>query len=176
MKMYTMPSVPPASKIIEANSKETRYITYIYGLDAQLIGGEKHLEHRLRAVPDAWRQYRIAMSAVDKVVRALRVTLPDKVFVHLEQLADRGEIVIRPKPIGKQMDDVQIIGTDDLKLLINAAVGAECGMCMKDAKEQRKCKLRKTLMCVCPPVKLDRESSLCPYVDVATGSETGKYI
>lgn len=176
MKMYTMPSVPPASKIIEANSKETRYITYIYGLDAQLVGGEKHLEHRLRAVPDAWRQYRIAMSAVDKVVRALRVTLPDKVFIHLEQLADRGEIVIRPKPIGKQLDDVQIIGTDNLKLLINAAIGSECAMCLKDAKQQRKCEMRKALMCVAPPVEIDRSSSLCPYVKVAAGSELGKYI
>ena len=176
MKMYSMPGAPRAADVIEANSKETRYITYLYGLDAQLVGGEKHLEQRLRAVPDAWRQYRIAMTAVDKVVRAIRTTLPDKTFAHLELLADRDEIVIRPKPIGKHLDDVQIISTDNLKLLINAAMAAECAVCLKDAKEQRKCKMRKMFMCVCPPVEIDRNSNLCPYVKVAAGNELGKYI
>lgn len=162
--------------VVEASSREVHFIEFVAGLDAQLTNGEKHLEQRLKSIPDAWRQYRIAKSSVDKVIRGLYETLPEKTQKHMTDLCARGEVVIRPKPVGKQYDDVQIVQTADLKLLINCTMAAECAMCMKEGREQKKCELRKALMCICPPTEFNKNSTLCPYVDVANKCDVGHYI
>ena len=171
---YTAKNSAPIA-VSEASSREVHIIEYIAGLDCQLTNGDKVLESRLRSIPDAWRQYRIARSAVDKVIRGLYRTLPDKTLKHMVDLVQRGEIIIRPKPVVKTLDDVQIVQTADLKLLINTAIASECAVCLKEPKYQKKCALRKALMCICPPTQL-RKDGLCSYVDVARNCDLGEYI
>lgn len=162
--------------VMEASSREVHFIEFIAGLDAQVHNGEAHLKERLQTIPDGWRQYRIAKSAINKVINGLYDTLPDKTLAHMTDLIARGEVIIRPKPVCKDMGNVQIVQTADLKLLINHAMAAECAMCMKEGREQKKCELRKALMCICPPTQLNRNSTLCPYIDVANACDIGHYI
>lgn len=83
--------------------------------------------------------------------------------------------MIRPKSIVKRPDDVQIVGTDDLKMLINMVMSSECAVCMRDCREQKKCKLRRALETIAPAKEL-RKDGMCVYTDVAANSNYGEYI
>lgn len=75
----------------------------------------------------------------------------------------------------KLPDDVQLVDSGDLCTLINAVIAHECAMCVKDAREQKGCKLRKALHHIAPTAQLDK-NGLCTYIDVAAGNELGRYI
>lgn len=163
------------STVKEMCSRELHYTEFIAGLDAQLANGMPYLEERLKSIPDAWRQFRIAQTATDKLIRGLYQSMPDKQLNHMIRLIEFGEVVIRPKPVCKLPEDVQIVQTADLKLLINAAMSGECAVCIKEPHLQKRCKLYKAMMNICPPKEL-KHNGLCPYVEIAAASELGKYI
>ena len=106
---------------------------------------------------------------------AVYSTLPNKTLVHMQKLAQHGQIVIRPKPTVKLHDDMQIVCADDLKMIINTAIASECLMCVKDAREQKKCKLRRVLANIAPTEAVHKDG-LCAYIDVVAGNELGEYI
>ena len=160
---------------IPANAWELHNIEFLAGLDAQLIQGQKVLEPRLRQIPGAWRNFRLAVSCVEKVMEGVYDTLPPRTLQHMDKLARFGQIVIRPRPLIKMPDDVQIVLNDDLKLLINTAISAECAMCLKDAHGQKKCKLRRALENIAPTEAVHK-NGLCAYTDVAAGNPLGEYI
>ena len=60
-------------------------------------------------------------------------------------------------------------------MLINTAIASECLLCVKDAREQKKCKLRKALMNIAPTAAIHKDG-LCAYTDVVAGNELGEYI
>lgn len=161
--------------IMEANAREVHVIEFLAGLDAQLVEGQEILRDRLRLIPNGWRDFRLATKSTERVLDAVYNTLPNKTLIHMQKLAQNGQIVIRPKPTVKMHDDMQIVCADDLKLLINTTISSECAICVKDAREQKKCKLRKTLMNIAPTAEL-RKDGLCAYIDVVAGNELGEYI
>ena len=161
--------------IIEPNAREIQAIEYLAAIDCQLIASQKQLENRLKQIPNGWRDYRLATTRIERVLDAVYETLPEKTLKHLYRLSTNGEVVIRPKSITKRPDDVQIVGTDDLKMLINVAMASECAVCMKDIREQKRCKLRKALECIAPAKELPA-NGLCAYAEVAANSEYGMYI
>lgn len=161
--------------IMEANSREIHNIEYLACLDARLADGEKILEKRLRAIPNGWRNFRLAFTTVEKLLKQIYLTLPDKTVMHFDKMYQFSEVVIRPKPAIKLPDDVQFVNTDDLRLLINLAIKHECAVCLRDAREQKKCKLRKALMHIAPPAELLADG-LYNYVYVASENEYGEYI
>lgn len=163
------------SNKMECNAKELHTIEYISALDARLANNEKYLEKRLKSVPDAWRQYRIARSAVDKVINGLYTTLTPENRFHMQNLAVNGEVIIRPRNSLNKTTDCQIVLSKDLKKLINAAMGSNCAMCLKDGREIKKCELRKALLNICPPSDVSGES-LCVFTQVAANCELGEYI
>jgi len=159
--------------IKEPNAREVHAVEFIAGLDQQLVFNEKFLEERLKEA-GLWRWYRIAMSAVEKVIDGLYATLPQKTMKHMQRLNECGEIVIRPKGAIKY-DDVQIVQTDDLRVLINTALMGECVMCVKDRAEQKGCKFRKSMARIVPANKLPKDGT-CPYLDVVVRGKYGEYI
>ena len=163
------------NNIMEANAREIHTIEFLAGLDAQLVEGQEILRDRLRLIPNGWRDFRLAAKSTERVLDAVYNTLPNKTLIHMQKLAQNGQIVIRPKPTVKMHDDMQIVCADDLKLLINTTIASECAICVKDAKEQRKCKLRKALMNIAPTAAVHKDG-LCAYVDVVAGNELGEYI
>ena len=139
-------------------------------------GGQEILKPRLEKIPNGWRDFRLAVTRTKKVLDAVYDTLPEKTLRHMDRLCRCGEVVIRPKPLIRiPENDVQIVTNDDLKLLINAAISAECAMCVKDGVGQKKCALRKALETIAPAEEV-HQNGLCAYVDVATGNEYGNYI
>ena len=170
--MEKKPDSPP---IIIPNGREIHIIEFLAGLYAQVKQGEEILKDRIQKIPGAWRDYRLTSSKLEKVLGGVYATLPTKTLRHTDRLCQCGEVIIRPKPMIKMPDDVQIVGNDDLKQLINTAIASECAMCLKDAREQKKCPLRKALENIAPTAAV-HENGLCAYTDVAAGNEYGKYI
>lgn len=162
-------------KRMDANAREIHVIEFLAGLDAQLIEGQEHLKERLMAIPGGWRNFRLAVTTTERVLDALYETLPTKTLRHMTRLHECGEIVIRKKPLIPLPDDTQIVGNEDLKVLINSAVGNECAICVKERGEQRSCRLRGALKLIAPTAALNRDGS-CEYRDVAAGNELGEYI
>lgn len=162
-------------KIMPANARELHSIEFLAGLDCQLKGGEDTLRERLHMIPNGWRDYRLAVTRLERVLDAIYATLPTRTLLHMQRLCQCGEIVIRPKPAIRLPDDVQIVDSQDLRMLINATICAECAMCVKDAREQKSCKLRKALERIAPTAALDKDG-LCAYTDVVAYNEYGKYI
>lgn len=157
----------------DPNAREVHAIEFIAGIDHQLVHNEKYLEERLKE-NGLWRWYRIAMSAIEKVIDGLYGSLPEKTMKHMKRLYECGEVVIRPKGVIRY-DDVQIVPTDDLKTLVNTALQGECTMCVKNRAEQKGCKFRKAMLRIVPTNQLPKDGT-CPYLEVVTKCEYGEYI
>lgn len=162
-------------EVMETNAREVHNIEFLAGLDAQLVSGQKILENRLKKIPGTWRDFRLAVTTTERVLDAVYETLPTKTLLHMQRIRQCGEVIIRPRPAIKMPDDVQIVNKDDLKLLINTAIAAECAVCLKDKRGQKKCKLRSAMQTIAQPQEL-KDDGLCPYTHVAEGSEYGDYI
>ena len=162
-------------KEMEASGREIHIIEFMAGLDVQLIDGQEVLRERLKLIPDGWRKFRLAVRTVETVLGGIYDTLPTKTLLHMQRLCKNGEVIIRPKPAIKMPDDVQIVGTDDLKLLVNKVMTAECAVCLRNAGDQKKCALRKAMMRIAPPREL-KNGGLCMYADVANECKLGEYI
>lgn len=161
--------------ILPANARVLHIIEFVAGLHAQTAQGEEILKERLQAIPGGWRDYRTASSRLAKILDNIYATLPTKTLRHMDRLCQCGEVVIRPKPMIKMPDDVQIMMTEDLHFLINRVIAAECAMCVKGLPEQKGCKLRKVLENIAPTAAVHR-NGLCAYIDVVTGNGLGEYI
>lgn len=161
--------------IMEANAREIHSIEFLAGLDAQLIEGQETLKERLQRIPNGWRNFRLAVSTVEKVLDGIYDTLPHKTLVHMQRLCKNGQIIIRPKPMIKMPDDVHMVDADDLKYLINRVVENECAMCVRGHAEQKACPTRKALHHIAPTMSIHKDGR-CSYIDVAAGNELGKYI
>lgn len=164
----------PRLPISEANARELHQIEFLAGLDARMNGNPDVLRERLKDVPDGWRQYRIAMAAVAKVLDGVYRTLPTRTLHHMARLNDNGEVVIRMIPPVKT-GDAQIVGNKELRVLINAAIEGHCALCLKSGGEVRSCPLRRALILVAPPQDFAKDG-MCPYQHVAAGNALGEYI
>ena len=102
------------NNIMEANAREIHTIEFLAGLDAQLVEGQENLRDRLRMIPNGWKDFRLAVTRTERVLDAIYNTLPTKTLVHMQKLAQHGQIVIRPKPTVKLHDDMQIVCADDV--------------------------------------------------------------
>ena len=161
--------------VLDPTAREVHAIEFLAGLDKQLVDAQNALKPRLDKIPNGWRDFRLAVTRTEKVLDAVYETLPAKTLKHMERLCSYGEVVIRPKPMIKMPDDVQIVQSDDLRMLINSAMSSECAICVKDRKEQKKCKLRKALSVIAPANNIGADG-LCPYTNVAAKCEYGQYI
>ena len=159
--------------IREMNSKELHRFELLACLDVQLMGGQEPLEARLRSIPNGWRDYKLALTLVGKLVQKLYDTMPDKAIQHMVQLMRHGEAVVRMKPIGGGQY-FQPVDVKDLKILINTCIDSECLICGKEGTDIRKCPLRRALSVIAPPV--DAEKGECAYRYVVEHSKVGEYI
>lgn len=161
--------------VMEMNSREIHCMGFLAGLDSQLHDHEKDMEARLKNIPNAWRNYRLGMKMVEKVVDALYDTMPDSVKRRMTLLCENGEVVIRPRPVATSRAYVQIVANEDVKVIVNRAIAGDCAICMKRGGEARTCALRRSLLNISPPDTIKKDGS-CPYQQVALNGEIGQYV
>lgn len=157
---------------IEHNSRELHAIEFIAALDKRLADGKKPLEKRLRSVPDLWRQYRIAETALGKTLDGLYSTMTPRGLNHMLRVCEGSEVILRPRSVLNSSLDSQVILTKDLVVILQAALNSHCSMCMNTGSEVKQCELRKALMNVAPLVEVDPYSSLCGYARAIDGKVT----
>ena len=160
-------------EIKEPGPRELHAIEFILGLHAQILINEPVLEARLRLIPNGWRNYRLIRRLIDDIVDGLYATMPVKTVKRIIRLLDCGEIIIRPKPV-IPVPNMQIVEANDIEMIINTVLRTECSLCVKDAKEARKCALRKAMMQITPAESLHR-ISVCPYRDVILDCDGNDY-
>lgn len=127
------------------------------------------LKERLRSVPDLYRQYRIAQTAVSKIVDGVYKTLPDNVKRRMLRESENCEFILRPVSVmSTRSTDSKVMLDTDILTLVNSAMIARCSICIKNGREVKSCDLRKALMNV---VTLDEpdNTSLCGYARIASG-------
>ena len=157
------------------NSNEKRAIMYVASFDARLGLDCMCLEKRLKSIPDLWRQYRIAMAAIDKVVDGLYETMPPESLLSIRRMCDNSNVILQPKNAIDRTSDVEVAHTDDLRVLVNETMKANCAMCLKEGAEIRKCHIRKALTNIAAPTEF-KSGNMCDYAYVAANNNLGEYI
>lgn len=157
----------------ELNASEATALELIAGLDAQLQVHDESLKERMQEIGGGcYRDYRLAMSRIAKVIGMLYETCPDKTIRHMQMLAKCGEVVVRPRPITP--DYVQIVENGVLYEMVNNVVKNECVGCFARGSEAKGCKIRKMLSKVATVRKIERDGT-CPFQQVVQDNPYGKY-
>lgn len=147
----------------EPTRQEVHTIELIAALDTRLEKDRKHITDRLKSVPDLYRQWRIAETAVDKVITGLYKTLPIKTLSRMRTLYINSEIVVRPKNGVYRDVDTTVVLVKDLNHLAELAKCTECDICIRTGRDVRKCKLRETLIRVDPKDHFEENPITCEY-------------
>lgn len=155
------------------NSYEMDAILYLGLLDGRLKLDGETLEKRLRAIPDAWRQYRIAQTAMDKTIGYLYDSVPQSQLRHLRTTIQNSTVQIKPRGVTPPPQSM-IIGEDILRLLVTETMVANCALCLADPNEVRKCRIRKALTTITPPDTYPKGNT-CPYREITLHNDLGDY-
>ena len=86
----------------ELNALEIHGIEFLAGLDAQLYRFNGPPEPRLKSIPNGWRDYRLAMTLVAKVLDKLYDTMPRKTLLKFQRLNEISEVIVRPRPASRK--------------------------------------------------------------------------
>lgn len=158
----------------EASSRELHAIEYIAALDKRMADGERHLEERLKMVPDLWRQYRIARSALGKIVDGLYKTMELRALARLMRMNENSELVFRPRSPLNNATDARVVLDKDLSTLVTYVLQNKCCFCLCEGKDIKNCDLRKALMNIIPLGNVD-DGALCGYTDAASSDALSEY-
>lgn len=157
-----------------ANGREMAAIDWLGVLCAMMADHEQGIKSRLNGVKNGWRDYRLALTLVSKLLGKAVAGLPAHQQRHVRNVLKMHEVTLRPAQIVKTPNDMLLIDKATFRTIINTAMAAECAICLKSEAEIRGCKLRKALE-TC--IMLEEYPKVgCGYTDVVTNNELGKYI
>lgn len=145
--------------------KEMVMLEHLVLLDARLNQYTDNMKDRLGAVPNGWRDWRLMQQKVGHLVEELYKTISPSNVMHFYLLSQYGQAHITERPVVHQKGYTNISG-DDLQSLLAIVLRHECSMCMKEGKEVKKCKLRRLLLELAPPSKVD--THWCEYQKIVT--------
>lgn len=149
----------------DMNAKELNGIEFLAALSGQM---DKHcmiLKPRLKAIPNAWRQYRLIESALHRLLGDMYQTLTVKSLQRIKNMMQYGEVKIAIAPIERHALGYVTVHEKDLALVVTTAMQGECAMCIKDGDDVKRCPLRKALWEMMPPDEVPRFG--CPFRDNA---------
>ena len=161
------------TRIQPASGRERAIIEYLAALAAQLIAHQDTLRERLKLIPNGWRQWRRMTTTVNNLLVAVYDTLPPKTLLYMQRPCTHGEVLVRLKPASRTPEQV-VASEDDLREVINAAMAAECAVCLKDERQIKGCRLRRALMNIVPPDEFAPRG--CEYRNVALQNDYRDYI
>lgn len=153
--------------------REMAVIEYLAAVDSKIVEAGEALRPRLKTVPYGWRQWRLMASTISRLLVALYDTMPMKNLRHMENICAHGEVLIRMRP-AVRVPEYLLVNENDLRLLVNKAMGAECAVCIRDGREIDRCPLRKAMLPIAPP--MDEPATGCGYRDVAMDAPLEDYV
>ena len=170
-------SKPQGNKTMP-NRQENAMMLYLMALLNTLNRNSEAVKDRLSVFRYGWRDLRLLLRLVDKVQIMLLHTMPDKRLDYYAKIAEHGKVIVDiPGPIPKGR---HILITDkNLAAITEAAMRAECVLCMKDGKGVKGCPIRAALLEVAPPAAINEHYDWynpCEYHEPARALEHGETI
>ena len=173
-RVVILPPVPAGVELPPLKGKELKCVEDLVGMESRIVESGDALRERLRMVPNGWRDFRLIFTTLDRLLRNLYDTIPNKGLQYLQKLTKHGEILIRFSPAARSQEWL-LIKDDDLAVIVNLAMAAECAICLKQGREAKKCELRKALENIAPPHD-GHPAGGCGYQNVVAGEELGHYL
>ena len=130
--------------------EEMQIIEYLAAMDYKMGKAGDVMRERLKLIPNGWRQWRLMVSIINRLVPQVYSVIPVKTRRHIENLCNHGEVVIRIKPTAR-VPEHTLISDDDLCVVCDAAMENECAICLKQGKEIDRCPLRKAMLHIAQP-------------------------
>lgn len=110
--------------------EETDSIIFLLCCETRLKAIQKHMESRLRSIPNGWRDVRMLETVLGKLVDNLLDTVPtDKLYTLKRLLPDTRMHITYTRQVGKHKDEVTGIHEKDLDLLTAVSHDAICKLC-----------------------------------------------
>ena len=155
------------------NGQEMKILEYLAAMDSRMTEAGETMKERLKDVPNGWRQWRLLDATLKRLLLDIYKVTPIRNMRTLQNICDHGEIAIRISPATRLPEHV-FVNENDLHILINTSMAAECAVCIRQGKEIDRCPLRQALLAIAPPFEDPPHS--CGYLNHALRSEHGNYI
>lgn len=156
------------------SGKELKCVEYLVAMESRVLEVGDAMRERLKKIPNGWRQFRLLVSTLDRLMPEVYDTVPNKTRMYLKNIMENGEVLIRFIPVSRN-PEWKLVKDEDLAVLINLAMAGECAICMKQGREAKKCKLRGALENIAPPNN-GHPAGGCGYMNVVLGCEIGQYV
>ena len=127
--------------------------------------GEFVIKPRIQAIDGAWRCWKSGISLLGVGLDAAIQTVSDDQMERLNTIFEHGELDINlPRvSINEQGGSILAVHGAALERIVHHAMSNECGICIKEKHEVKRCDLYQALKGVIEPTSWD--SSTCPYRD-----------
>lgn len=169
-------TVPEARKSTP-NKYENQFLIDLMILrNAVAVKGDKCAERLSILNPHAKRDLWLLWSLVDRIQTQLLATMPEKRWDYYSRIAQYGHYHLDMAPGPLRKGRTVVITDIKLAAICEAAICAECSMCLKDGKEIEQCMLREALLEASPPEKMQEEGTTyrCEYARAASKLNLGE--
>lgn len=143
------------SKQQSMNNGERKAMEYILVCTMMMMQNEDAIKERLKAIPGAWRDYRLMESLGRKLYRTLSRTLTDLQYHQFELLETHGECKISMHNFSRN-EEFRLVHIECFDTVLSGAIEGVCSLCIKSEKEVHRCKLKKAMEQVRPPKDIPR--------------------
>ena len=128
------------------SGKEHTALLQVMASATGLVRFEDALKERLRAVPGAYRDFRLASKKLDKVMGDLMSTIPIKRLLVLQQEVRTvtTRVYVGP-PAVDHVPHVVFMTDDAFVNLMNILVREECLICSRKGKDVKRCEIFKAI-------------------------------
>ena len=149
----------------QLSGRERRAMEQLVAFLSYTASDSGALKERLKTIPNGWRDWRLMNTLSVKLYVALMETLTVNQYAQFKKLEQHGTCVIQLRTAAKG-EDFDFVRMSALKKIVRVAIDDHCSLCVKTDAECRGCKLRKSLMEICPPYEIPKYG--CAYRDLDT--------
>lgn len=129
--------------VTRMNAAQKEAAVALYGIENLMQGYDKQFRALAQRVPHGWRDFRLALMTISKLISRILDTVPaDQMRAMVNQMAI-SDIKVVTKSATRQREDDWVVSRDELATLMNYAVEGACLMC--DDPNGYSCPLRKLM-------------------------------
>ena len=106
--------------MIRANSRDLDHLFALFAASQELEQVEKHMEKRVRAIPNGWRDLRLVHTTLEKLLVNMVATLQPEKLKAMKRMLPRMKFkVICGTHASHSKDDETILAMNDLDTLVH---------------------------------------------------------
>lgn len=111
------------------NAKDRETLVNLCAVECLMRYDAEQFKLLSNRVPNAWRDYRMVQTTLDRLSGKLLATVPPEQLATILKHTQNAIIKVAIKGINDQPEDNWVISRTDLELLINSAAEGKCLMC-----------------------------------------------